>query len=375
MRPAIHRPAVVTVDLEAIKNNVSVVQKSNPNKKVLAVVKANAYGHGAVAVSKASLSAGAAGLCVACLDEGLELTDAGIKPSLLLVLGVTEPIYAPIAANAGITLTAPSVDWLRQVQLVLASQVEKPLPLKVHLALDTGMGRIGLKTEDEIKEAEELCDASERIQLDGVFTHFSTADSKDNSLTIKQYNRFRALVRAFNKRPNWVHCDNSAAGIWHTDLESDAVRLGMALYGLDPSLKVLDFPSDFKPALSFTTEIAHIKQTQAGDTVGYGATYRSEEPEWIATLPIGYADGWLRRFNHVPVIVDGHKCPIVGRICMDQLMIKVPACYPAGQKVTLIGTDHGVTITADDIALATDTIGHEILCGLSGRLPRDYTNS
>ncbi|WP_334329161.1 alanine racemase [Companilactobacillus sp. HBUAS59699] len=368
MSPSIHRPAYVEVNLNNLKENLQNELKSVPKgTDVFAVVKANAYGHGLVAVATAELEYGASGLCVATLDEGLEIRESGVKAPIL-VLGITGVNNAKIAADADISLTVGSIEWLQQA---VETKVQG---LKVHLGIDSGMGRIGFREKaDLIAACNYLKDHADNFVAEGLFTHFATADNPDEKYFHKQVSRFKEMTTDLPVDFKYVHCANSATALWHQDLAVNLVRDGIALYGLNPSqTDITKLPYELKPALSLYSELVFVKQINQGDSVGYGATYTSDDTEWIGTVPMGYADGWLRRMQGFEVLVNGQRCPIVGRVCMDQFMVKLPEKMPVGSKVTLIGKDGDDEITATDVAQYAGTINYEILCCLSERLPRKY---
>lgn len=370
MLPSIHRPAYVEVDLAKLKRNLQNELQAVPaGTKVFAVVKANAYGHGLVKVAQSEIEYGASGLCVATLDEALEVRNSGVTAPIL-VLGIIPVEYAKIAARADISLTVGSLDWLQvAVQLRVTN-------LKVHLGVDSGMGRIGFQTHEELVEAcNFLNEHKDAFIPEGLFTHFATADSPDEKYFEKQVQRFKDMQKDLPTEFEYVHCANSATALWHKDLAINMVRYGIALYGLNPSgTDITDLPFKLEPALSLYSELVFVKKVKAGDSIGYGATYTAKEDEWIGTVPIGYSDGWLRRMQGSDVLIDGQRCQNVGRICMDQFMVRLPKELPVGSRVTLIGKDGDEEITATDAADYAGTISYEILCSLGERLPRVYKN-
>ncbi|NQN87332.1 alanine racemase [Streptococcus suis] len=361
-----HRPTQVGIHLDAIVANLEKVMGGLPNKTAaFAVVKANAYGHGAVAVAR-KLSSKVTGFCVSNLDEALELRRAGIEDPIL-ILGIVPPNFLALAHQLNISVTVASLEWLTQVaklDLDLAG-------LAVHLKIDTGMGRIGFRSEEELQQALELLDDLE-FELEGIFTHFATADEVDERQFQEQLSSFKAYLALLPRLPRWVHASNSATSIWHTDTVFNLVRLGNILYGMNPSGRTLELPFSVEPALSLVSEIVHVKQVQAGTVIGYGATYTSPETEWIATVPIGYADGMVRSLQGFHVLVDGKPCEIVGRISMDQITIRLPDYYPIGERVTLIGQDKENSISVQDWADYIGTINYEVVCLLTDRLPRFF---
>ncbi|HEM5489650.1 alanine racemase [Streptococcus suis] len=359
-----HRPTQIQIDLEAIASNVDqVMSRLVPKTAAFAVVKANAYGHGAVAVAK-RLSNKVAGFCVSNLDEALELRKAGLEHPIL-ILGIVPTQHLALAQKLNISVTLASLDWLEKVK-----ELDIDLSgLRVHLKIDTGMGRIGFRDIEQIYQALDSLKELE-IELEGVFTHFATADEADVEVFEAQLSRFHDFIAHLPLKPRWIHASNSATSIWHPDTVFNMVRLGNIIYGLNPSGHTLELPFEVKPALSLVSEIVHVKKVEAGSHIGYGATYTSSESEWIATVPIGYADGMVRSLQGFHVLVDGKSCEIVGRISMDQITIRLPDYYPLGEKVTLIGQDRENYISVQDWADTIGTINYEVVCLLTDRIPR-----
>lgn len=367
------RNAQVTVDLAAIYSNIHhAKQRLDDGDDLFQVVKADGYGHGAVQVAEIAEKAGATGFCVAILDEALQLRQAGIRLPVL-VLGITDPECAQLAASEKISLTVGSIDWLNQAAKLLDTSAFKGR-LNIHLALDTGMGRIGFQTADELKAAVGVLNAhSDRMSFEGIFTHFATADSPDDTYFKFQYQNFQDFMAVLDKRPKYVHVANSATSLWHKVCGGNMIRFGIAAYGLNPSGRdITQLPYQLKPGLSVTSEIDFSKLVKKGRSIGYGATYTTDSDQWIGTVPVGYADGIPRAMQGFSVLVDGHKCPMVGRVCMDQFMIRLPHDYPYGTTVTIIGQSGDAQITADDVAYYLHTISYEVICGLSPRLRRKY---
>lgn len=369
-----HRHTQVKVDLQAIKNNIKAeMDRKDPLTELWAVVKANGYGHGIIQVAQAAKQAGATGFCVAILDEALALRAAGITEPIL-VLGITEPEYAPLIAEKDISVAVGTQDWLDTAATILAAN-DVTTPLHVHLALDTGMGRIGFQTPTELAAAvTTLNQTNTPFDFEGIFTHFATADQADDTYFTHQLNNWKTLIAAVDELPRYVHVSNSATSLWHQACNGNVVRFGVALYGLNPSGQELSAPYDLQPALSLTAQLSFVKKLAKGKSISYGATYTAAEDEWIGTVPIGYADGYERRLQGFHVLVDGQACEIVGRVCMDQMMVRLPHEVPVGTQVTLVGTDGDQTITLQDIADYCGTIHYEIACGLAPRLPRVYVD-
>ncbi|KRL94627.1 alanine racemase [Limosilactobacillus equigenerosi] len=364
------RPSWVEVDLAAIQQNVKEQQAQLPaQSRILAVVKANAYGHGAVAVAQALRQVPVAGFCVATLDEALELRAAGIT-ELILVLGVTPVEVAGVAAEHQVSLTVSDAGWLQAYATQIAPLVKSPLA--VHVAVDSGMGRLGARTPAELQAMVD-CLADSGFVFEGMFTHFATADEADPSYFERQVNHWNQLVASLTEQPPYLHMANSATALWHPEtITANTVRMGISMYGLNPSGRGLSLPRPLHPAMSVKTAVSFVKQLHAGESVSYGATYTAAADEWVATLPIGYADGYARGLTGYQVLVNGQRCDILGRICMDQMMIRLPESLPVGTPVTLMGVDGDEQITATDLADQLKTINYEVLTGFASRLPRRY---
>lgn len=366
MQPSKYRPTRATISLKAIGGNLSQVQAGLPKEtEVFAVVKADAYGHGVVPVAR-YLADKVAGFCVSNLDEALELRQAGIELPIL-VMG---PIWiegVPVAIAEGISLTITSQEWLEQA---IGTGLDLT-GMHFHVKVDSGMGRIGFRETAELLSSLEMAQEAGAV-FEGIFTHFATADEVDDRLFLTQLERFHQVLQVLPALPRWVHASNSATALWHGEAAFNMVRLGNVLYGLNPSGHSLQLPSGIEPALSLTSELVQVKQLASGAKIGYGATYETADREWIGTVPIGYADGVLRRMQGFSVLVEGELCPIVGRVSMDQITIRLPQSFAIGTKVTLIGTNGRQTLTAQDWADKQDTINYEVLCLLSDRVAREY---
>lgn len=366
------RDTWVEVDLNCIYENVQNTKKHlTDGVEIIAVVKANGYGHGAFEIAQTALAAGATSLAVAFLDEALELRQKGIEAPIL-ILGWTRPEDVQIAAKHHITLTVFQLEWLKSARDIL----EPNQTVQFHLKVDTGMGRIGIKDQHEANEIINFILENPQFSMTGVFTHFATADELDLTYLEKQYHHFITSIgwlKDRNIQVKTVHCANSATALRFPDKAFNAVRLGISMYGLSPSPEIKDqLPFPLKEAFSLKSKIVHVKQMVPGERVSYGGTYEIIENEWIGTVPIGYADGWIRKLKSSDVLVNGERCPIVGRICMDQLMIRLPDQVPVGTEVTLIGKQNNEEISIDEIAKILDTINYEIPCMISSRVPRTY---
>ncbi|WP_400195247.1 alanine racemase [Lysinibacillus telephonicus] len=364
------RPTKAIIDLQAIQNNVRHLKEYlKPNVQIMAVVKANAYGHGDIEVAHAAIEAGASMLAVATPDEALHVRKH--FPNIdILILGYAPVSFAPYAANENITLTVFSTEWVQNVQ----SLKTLTKPLKLHIKIDTGMGRIGVTKIEDLLHLYNTINSSSNLIVDGVFTHFATADEEDESYFNKQANMFEQFISALPAKPRIVHAANTATMLMKDrHLQFDAVRFGISMYGLAPSAYVkTKLPFPLQTAFSLETELIEVKQIQAGQSIGYGATFTATEPSYIGTIPIGYADGLIRKYSGQHVLLDGIRVPIVGRICMDQCMILLPTAYNIGEKVTLIGKQKEEEITIDEWASKVDTINYEVPCIITSRVPRIY---
>ncbi|MEW4193879.1 alanine racemase [Bacillus altitudinis] len=368
---AFYRDTWAEIDLTAIKHNVSHMKDHiGQNVQLMAVVKANAYGHGDIEVAKAALEAGADLLAVAFLDEAISLRNKGVKAPIL-VLGAVPSEYVKVAVRYNVIMTAYSIQWLREVVKVMNGQMGQPI--RFHLKIDSGMNRLGVKTIEQVSEVKELVHDHSFLQLEGVFTHFATADEKDENYFGMQVDTFKTLLQPLHTDKLLIHCANSAAGLRFKDTLFNMVRFGISMYGLSPSEEIKDeLPFQLEEALSLHTKLAHVKPIQKGESVSYGATYTANQDTWIGTIPIGYADGWIRKLAGTEVLVGGKRRKIAGRVCMDQFMVDLKKDIPAGEPVVLIGTQGEDRISVDEIAKRLETINYEITCSVGYRVPRVY---
>jgi alanine racemase len=364
------RSVWVEIDLGAIAHNVQEIRKITPeNTQICAVVKADAYGHGAVAVAKTVLEAGADRLAVAIMSEALELRRAGFRVPIL-VLGYTPICQAPIVADHNITQTIFSMEL---AQALSKAAVIAGKTVNVHIKIDTGMGRIGIRPED----AGEFAVAVARlpgIRIEGVFSHFATSDSGDKNFTYVQYQQFMQAVQYIEDKGIRIpirHIANSAALLDLPEMHLDMVRPGIILYGLWPSDEV-DHSIELRPAMKFKAQVCFAKSMPVDASISYGRAYFTSKKSKIATLPVGYADGWSRLLvNKVNVVVRGQRAPLVGRVCMDQCMIDVTHIPEtvAGDEALLFG---GPELPVDEVAGHMGTINYEIICMVGKRVPRLY---
>lgn len=370
-----YRDAWVEVDLDAIYNNIIRVKKLIPeDTEFIAVVKGNAYGHGVIQVSKVALEAGATRLAVAILDEALLLRRAGIKVPIL-VMSPTRPEDVNVAAENEISLTVFQKEWIERAKEVWKASV----PLYFHLKCDSGMGRIGIRKKDELRGVLQSVKSAPYFKMEGVYTHFATADEFQTDYFYKQYYTFvqqLSWMKEFGVKPTFIHAANSAATLRFQGIALDAVRIGIAMYGLSPSVQMEPFlPVKLEPALSFHAKIAHVKLVEKGAGISYGITYRAPETEWIATVPVGYAYGWFRGMQGFQVLAEGIRVPIVGRITMEQFMIRLPYEMPIGTRVTLIGGQKNSYISASEVATYVNTIHYEVLTAMRFHVPRIYVRN
>lgn len=380
------RWAWVEVDLGAIRHNVQVLRTAVAPSEVWAVVKANGYGHGAVDVAGASLDGGAAGLCVALVQEGVQLRSAGIEAPILVLS--EQPLDAAatlIDHRLTPTVYRPAfVDALRTAAAD-AGVVDHP----VHLKIDTGMQRVGVAPNEVGALAAAVTAAAPSLRLSGVFTHLALADEPADGFTGVQLARFDDSLRSLGlhtdgSSPNGqragvaVHASNSAGALAHPSARRSFVRAGIAIYGISPGVGVDHLCTELRAALSLRARVSFVKPVRVGSRISYGLRHRFEHDTTVATVPVGYADGVPRRLSQTggEVLIGGRRRPIVGVVTMDQLMVD---CGPGGDvaigdEVVLIGEQDGPDgpqrIRAEDWADRLDTIGYEIVCGLGTRVPR-----
>lgn len=357
------------IDLIQLKENLSELQKMT-GKPVMAVVKANAYGHGLVDIALAAEAAGSPWCGVARLEEALALRQAGVNAHIL-VLGYTPPGSAVLAAVENISL---AVYDRATAQAYAAAGIESGKTLNVHLKIDSGMGRLGVFPEEGVEMAKYLRSLP-GINLQGLFTHFARADEPELPATNQQLAKFANLVKDLEKdnlKPEFVHASNSGGTLAFNDAWYDFVRPGIAMYGLSPSSKAL-VPAALKPILSWKTRLISVKELPAGYGVGYGHRYVLTKPEMIGALAIGYADGF-RRVPGNEVLIAGKRAKVIGSVCMDQCMVQLGDIPEAkiGDEVVIIGKQGEQTITADDVAARWGTINYEVIAGIAARVSRVY---
>jgi len=367
--------ALARVNLAAIERNVSRLRSGlRPPAGLCAVVKADGYGHGAVPAARAALIGGARSLAVATAEEAATLRAGGIEAPVL-VMGAVSDEELPVALAARCELVAWSSRFVDRVA-ALRSSVGAPAPLRVHVKLDTGMGRLGTRSFDEaVQLAGRIDDAAPALELAGAMTHFASAD-EDPEFTAVQLARFEPFVVALRERwPGVVaHAANSAATLREPDSHLDLVRCGIAVYGCDP-LNEDPLLHGLEPALELSSYVAAVKPAAPGDSAGYGRRWVASGETWIATVPVGYGDGIRRALtNDCDVIIGGRRYPLVGTVSMDNITVEVasPDVVRCGDPVTIIGADGSERVTAEELARRIGTINYEILCGVSARVPRVY---
>ncbi|GMK46376.1 alanine racemase [Paenibacillus glycanilyticus] len=374
-----YRPTRVEISLDALNRNLHAFRSAMPEGRLLmASVKANAYGHGAVEIAREAERFGVDYLGVAFLDEALQLRHAGIATPIL-VLGFVPADALAIARDKDITIAMFREDILEAAAALPAHADGKKL--KAHIKIDSGMGRLGIIGKDEaiafIRKALDV----PQLEVEGLFTHYAKADETDKSYTRQQYERFHAVaeyVRSNQLPIRILHAANSAAGIDTPEYGGDMVRLGISMYGLYPSDEVSRERIKLEPVLSLKSEVVMVKKAPPGWGISYGTRYVTKQEECIGTLPIGYADGFSRMLTgKAHVLVRGVKVPVRGTICMDQCMIALdPAsadtAVEPGEEVVLIGRQGEEEISAEELALQLGTINYEVTCMLAARVPRVY---
>jgi alanine racemase len=362
------RPCWAEIDLDALAANTRLLAARAAPARLYAVVKANAYGHGAVACGRAALAAGAHGLAVVCVDEGAELRQAGVAAPILVV-GYTPPSDASRVVALGLMPTVGAAE-LGLALSAAASAAGAVVP--VHLEVETGLNRHGLLPEACVALAERLRRLP-GLEVRGLFTHFAAAEEGDQRFTRRQ---FDVLQRVSERLPFVTerHCAASASVLLDHDMALDAVRAGLSLYGYRPA-PWCGTDADLAPVLSLRARLARVLEVERGATVGYGRTWAASRPSRIALIMCGYADGYRRGLgNRAHLLVRGRRAPVVGRVAMDMCMVDVTAVPEAavGDVATLMGRDGAEEVTADELASLGDTISWEILAGISARVPRLY---
>lgn len=369
------RPLWTEIDLDAVAHNLAAIRRRiGPQSQIMAVVKANAYGHGLVPVAKAALESGASCLGVACVDEGVALRQGGITAPIV-VMGYLPPWEAPQVVQHYLT---PTITTPESAQALAALCAQEGVRLPVHLKVDTGMGRLGV-TPGEVPGLVKLLSELPPLTLEGIYTHFAVADEADKAYTLQQFRIFNEVVSQIVRqdRPLRRHVANSAAIADLPELALEMVRPGIALYGCYPS-RAVGRSLDLRPALAMKSWIVRLHDLAPGEAVSYGRTWTARKPARIALIPCGYADGLPRLLsNKGSVLIRGQRAPIRGRICMDQFMVEVTHLpeVASHDEVVIIGRQGEEEIPVEEVAAQAQTISYEVLCAISARVPRFYFRS
>lgn len=367
-------PIWAEINLNNLINNIDEIKKKSNSSEIIGVVKANAYGHGAVEISKALLSCNIKKLAVANIVEAIELRENNITAPIML-LGISEDFAIDELINYDVE---PTVSTLHFAKNLNESAREKNKIIKIHIALDSGMGRIGFRnTSKDIDDIVSISNLS-NLKIDSIFSHFSTADSIDKSYSNNQIDIYNSIINKLKEKGVNIskrNLSNSAAIIDIPESHYDYVRPGIIQYGYYPSDEVNKNDINIKPVLTWKTRIVHIKEVDENEYIGYGKTYKTSKKTLIATLPVGYADGYSRSLsNKGSVIIKGKLAPIIGNVCMDQFMIDITDIegVKSGDEVILLGSDGEFKFDAEDMANILNTISYEVLCLIGRRAPRVY---
>ena len=368
------RPYYAEINIDNFRNNIKEIKKIAMGRSIIAVIKADAYGHGAVELSRVLEDEGIDYVAVAVLSEALELRRGGYSGSIL-ILGYTPSNFVSELIKNDITQSVFSYELAEAISKEAQKQGKTA---KIHIALDTGMSRIGFLYEEKSIEEIKRIALLKNIYLEGIFTHFSTADELDKTFSNIQHERFKKMVeRLSNEGINFEikHIANSAAIIDMPETLYNAVRPGIILYGYYPSNTVNKQRLNLKPIMTLKAKVVHVKEVPKNTPISYGRRYTTKKTTKIATLPFGYADGYSRAMaGKGKVIVNGKLAPVIGTICMDQCMVDVSECGDVniGDEVVVMGEEDGLSNNADFIANALNTINYEVLCMVSKRVPRVY---
>ncbi|MBC8078737.1 MAG: alanine racemase [Gorillibacterium sp.] len=373
-----YRPTRVEISLDALYHNIRAFRHYLPEPiHLMAVIKADAYGHGAVQVAREAITCGVDYLAVAFLDEALELRRAGVSAPIL-VLGHTPVNGISLAAENNISLTVYSDEALDAI----ARRPQGVPPVTIHIKIDTGMGRIGLNCLEDASAFVSRALSLPGVKVEGLYTHYACADECDKTFTLEQHSKLKAVVDHFADKGitfPYIHAGNSAAAIDTPELTYNMVRLGIGMYGLYPSENVGKEQIQLQPVMSIKTGVVMLKPVPLDSGISYGHRYRTKrEGEMIATLPVGYADGYSRMLTgKVQALIKGQRVPVVGTICMDQCMIDVSDIAGAalGDEVVILGRQGEEMISAEELAAGLGTLNYEIVCMISHRVPRVYTRN
>ena len=371
------RRVIAEINLSAIENNIEALYKHMPiPKPILAVDKADGYGHGATEIGKRLDKSGYIfGFATATSEEAIELRKSGVKKPIMVLGYVFEEDYDYLIDNS-IIFTLFDVDSAKK--LSQHAKAKNTMAL-VHIKVDTGMSRIGVSADENGRKIVNDISKLDNISIKGIFTHFSKADEIDKSFSEKQYHLFDTFISNLKEDGitfECVHCANSGAILQLPDTHRDVVRAGIVMYGLWPSDDVITDKIRLEPALSLKSHVVYIKDIKAGTSVSYGGTFTAKKDMTIATIPVGYADGYPRSLsNKGYVLINGQKANIVGRICMDQMMVDITGLnVNVMDEVVLIGTSQNITITAEELGRLSGRFNYELVCDISPRVPRIYIN-
>lgn len=370
-----HYRVIAEVNLDAIAHNINQIKNElSEDVEVMAVVKADGYGHGAIEVSRVLLENGVGRFAVAILDEGKQLRKKGINVPIL-ILGYTPPSQANEIVFFDLTQTVFTYEMAKAISDAARMQDKNAA---IHIKIDTGMGRIGLQPTKEAIELIKAINKLPNLNIEGIFTHFSSADESDASFTELQFDRFNSLIKQLEKENIYIpikHCSNSAGFIGYKETRMNLIRPGIILYGLYPSDEVSKDIVDLKPAMALKSEVVFVKEVEENVPISYNRKFVTKKKTKVATIPVGYADGYSRRLSsNGRVLINGEYAPIIGNICMDQFMVDVTHIpnVGAGDEVVLIGQQGDKIITAEEIAKNIGTINYEIICMVGKRIPRVY---
>jgi len=367
----------VEIDLDCIEKNIDNIKNLAKGTRIIAVIKADGYGHGAVELGRYFESIGIDFFAVSSSREAMELREGGII-SPILILGYTDPIEAEILADYNFCQTVSTLEYAKELSQNIT---EKGKTINIHIKLNTGMNRLGFDCCDNDPSQDILKVLSLKgLNFEGLFTHFAAADlsgDPDGEYTKLQYSRYIDILNRLQANgftPKIKHCCNSAATLLNPEYHLDAVRTGIILYGLTPS-KDLSLPIKLVPSMSFKAVVSMVHILKEGDALSYGLTFKAESEIPVATVTVGYADGYPRYLsNKGEVLIKGQRCRILGRVCMDQIIVDISSLknVKEGDEVVLFGTQGSSSITAEEIADIGGTINYEVVCGISRRVPRHY---
>ncbi|WP_333861298.1 alanine racemase [Clostridium sp.] len=369
-----YRPVWEEINLDNLLYNIGQIKSKIGDKELVGVIKADAYGHGAVEVAEVLLEAGINRFAVAVLEEAIELRKNKVEVPIM-VLGIIPDAFLDEIIDYDIEPIVPSYDYADKLFKLAQGKDKK---IKVHIALDTGMGRIGFPIESDSVEEISKISKLPNMEIQSLFSHFSTADEVDKVYSYEQFKKYELLYEELikkNVKINMRTISNSAAIMELPDTYCDLVRPGIIMYGYYPSAEVEKKNLSIKPIMTLKANVVYVKTLESGSYIGYGRKFKCARKSIIATLPLGYADGYTRRlFGKAKVIINGKFAPVVGNICMDQCMIDVTDVgkVNVGDEVILIGEKNGLKFNADDIAEIIGTISYEVLCMISKRVPRVY---